>query len=94
MFVTSLILFIKELMDKFFKSLNELPTFKNELITSFNLLIITLMSFSISTNSLSSGTWAIDYSQNNSARVSFTDLYLNSTTTCSSVANPMPTITA
>ena len=54
MFVTSLILFIKELMDKFFKSLNELPTFKNELITSFNLLIITLMSFSISTNSLSS----------------------------------------
>ena len=43
MFVTSLILFIKELMDKFFKSLNELPTFKNELITSFNLLIITYM---------------------------------------------------
>ena len=42
-----------------------------------------------STNSLSSGTWAIDYSQNNSARVSFTDLYLNSTTTCSSVANPI-----
>ena len=42
-----------------------------------------------STNSLSSGTWTIDYSQNNSARVSFTDLYLNSTTTCSSVANPI-----
>ena len=42
-----------------------------------------------STDSLSSGTWAIDYSQNNSARISFTDLYLNSTTTCSSVANPI-----
>jgi hypothetical protein len=42
-----------------------------------------------STDSLSSGTWTIDYSQNNSARVSFTDLYLNSTSTCSSVANPI-----
>jgi hypothetical protein len=42
-----------------------------------------------STDNLSSGTWAIDYSQNNSARISFTDLYLNSTTTCSSVLNPI-----
>jgi len=40
------------------------------------------------TNSLSSGTWAIDYTQNNSYRLLITDLLLNTSSTCSSSANP------
>jgi hypothetical protein len=40
------------------------------------------------TNSLSSGTWAIDYTQNNSNRLLITDLLLNTSSSCSSVANP------
>jgi hypothetical protein len=40
------------------------------------------------TDSLSSGTWAIDYTQNNSNRLLITDLLLNTSSTCSSVANP------
>lgn len=40
------------------------------------------------TDNLASGNWAIDYSQNNNNRILFTDLTLNSTTTCSSSANP------
>lgn len=40
------------------------------------------------TNSLTSGTWAIDYTQNSSNRLLITDLLLNTSSTCSSVANP------
>ena len=40
------------------------------------------------TDNLSSGTWSIDYSQNNSYRLLITDLLLNTSSSCSSSANP------